>query len=95
MPHLEPLKDVFNFTIESQILYHAPLSFTPSFGQQNIIKRDVETLSDGQTDGDTAEIVKDKVGEEEEAWQVTEEDMKIFVNSERWSLGMLRSRTLK
>ena len=32
MPHLEPLKDVFNFTIESQVLYHAPLSFEPNMG---------------------------------------------------------------
>ncbi|RXK39002.1 hypothetical protein M231_03732 [Tremella mesenterica] len=31
VPHLEPLKDVFQLKIESQILYHAPLAFEPQF----------------------------------------------------------------
>lgn len=30
MPHLEPLAPVFNFSIESQVLYHAPLTFEPA-----------------------------------------------------------------
>ncbi|CAK9779956.1 hypothetical protein CC85DRAFT_158535 [Cutaneotrichosporon oleaginosum] len=29
-PHLEPLSPVFNFSIESQVLYHAPLAFEPA-----------------------------------------------------------------
>lgn len=29
-PHLEPLAPVFNFSIESQVLYHAPLTFEPT-----------------------------------------------------------------
>lgn len=29
LPHLEPLAPVFNFSVESQVLYHAPLAFEP------------------------------------------------------------------
>ncbi len=69
-------------------MYHAPLSFTPTFGPVHDSPVDVEGLLDGQTQGDAVEIVKDKVSEGvDEACRVTEEDMKVFVNSERWSLG--------
>ncbi|GMK57143.1 hypothetical protein CspeluHIS016_0309830 [Cutaneotrichosporon spelunceum] len=30
LPHLEPLAPVFNFSVESQVLYHAPLAFEPT-----------------------------------------------------------------
>ena len=84
-PHLEPLRDVFNFTIESQILYHAPLSFEPAYGPvppQHI------ALPSGVESPDAVEIVKDELsGNVDEAWQVGEEEMKVFVNSEKWSLG--------
>lgn len=70
MPHLEPLKPVFNFTIESQILYHAPLSFEPQQG----IAPDTDLNREGNG-----------------AWLIGEEDAKIFVNSERWSLGKRRA----
>lgn len=30
LPHLEPLSPVFNFSVESQVLYHAPLAFEPA-----------------------------------------------------------------
>lgn len=84
-PHLEPLKDVFNFTIESQVLYHAPLSFEPSFGR--LAQPEVPELPDSDQ-GDAVEIVKDALSAGEEGWQVGEEDMKVFVNSEKWSLGV-------
>ena len=84
-PHLEPLRDVFNFTIESQILYHAPLSFEPTYGP--VPPQDV-VLPSGVESPDAVEIVKDELsGNVDEAWQVGEEEMKVFVNSEKWSLG--------
>jgi phosphatidylinositol glycan class S len=82
---------VYNFTVESQILYHAPLSFEPSYGAIGVSHADpVATLGDRADDGDDAvEIVKDALGEQTgEAWRIGEEEIKIFVNSERWSLGM-------
>jgi phosphatidylinositol glycan class S len=89
-PHLEPLSDVFNFTIESQILYHAPLSFEPTYGpvppKDDVLPADLEKSQSG----DAVDIVKDELsGNVDEAWQVGEEEMKVFVNSEKWSLGKL------
>ncbi|KAK1922767.1 phosphatidylinositol-glycan biosynthesis class S protein [Papiliotrema laurentii] len=85
-PHLSELADVFNFTIESQILYHAPLSFSPTYGQIESAWSHSETSVEG-TQSDDVDIAKAKPdGQQDEAWRVTEADMKIFVNSERWSL---------
>lgn len=98
-PHLDPLKDIFNFTIESQVLYHAPLSFEPHFGDipsaskesadQKRLDSALEHASDG--DRDAEEVAKALIEEvkKEQGWQVDEEMMKVFVNTERWSLGTL------
>ncbi|BEI84378.1 hypothetical protein CcaverHIS002_0409820 [Cutaneotrichosporon cavernicola] len=34
LPHLEPLAPVFNFSVESQVLYHAPLAFEPTHDEE-------------------------------------------------------------
>ena len=92
MPHLEPLKAIHNFSIESQLLYHAPLSFEPTYGQvphdqmKGSLALAIEAAKAGDEDAeDIAAAVMDE--EKEEAWLIDEEEMKVFVNSERWSLG--------
>lgn len=94
---MDPLKDVFNFTIESQVLYHAPLSFEPLFGDipgasddssdQKRLDSALDSASEG--DRDAEEVAKALIEEvkREQGWQVDEEMMKVFVNTERWSLG--------
>ena len=99
-PHLDPLKDIFNFTIESQVLYHAPLSFEPLFGEIPAAatgspdqKRLDSALDHASEGGKEAEEVAKALIEEvkgEQGWQVDEEMMKVFVNTERWSLGESR-----
>ena len=90
-PHIAALKDAFNFTIESQVLYHAPLSFEPAFG--SLSKSQVPALPSDDSGnamemvGNALEIVRSALSVGEEGWTVGEEDMKIFVNSEKWSLG--------
>jgi phosphatidylinositol glycan class S len=96
-PHLDPLKDIFNFTIESQVLYHAPLSFEPSRGHSSGFakgsedQKRLDQARDEASQGlDEAEEVAKALIEEEkglEGWQVDEEMMKLFVNTESWSLG--------
>jgi len=91
------LKDIFNFTIESQVLYHAPLSFEPSRGHSSGFVKDSEdqkrldqALDEASRGQDEAEEVAKALIEEEkgqEGWQVDEEMMKVFVNTESWSLG--------
>lgn len=49
-----------NFTVESQVQFHAPLAFEPTASGE---------------DG------------EERYWAVDEDQMKVFVNSEQWTLG--------
>ncbi|WVF65478.1 hypothetical protein IAT40_000206 [Kwoniella sp. CBS 6097] len=98
LPHLEPLKNVFNFTIESQILYHAPLTFEPTYqsvpsaqnqnqnqNQDDQVAKAIEAASQGDSD---AELVARELidGRVEKAYIIDEEMMKIFVNSEKWSL---------
>lgn len=97
LPHLEPLRPIFNFTIESQILYHAPLSFEPSYSEIPVVERDkaVDAAVDminsmANHDQKTSMEAAIKVMEEEQgnkAWVVDREQMTIFVNSEKWSLG--------
>ncbi|ORY28798.1 phosphatidylinositol-glycan biosynthesis class S protein [Naematelia encephala] len=91
IPHLTPLKQVFNFTIESQLLYHAPLSFEPQHRptEQEPGEGDLPAALNAAADGDEAavEVAKQLLQTQGESlWAVEEEDMKIFVNSERWSL---------
>ena len=92
IPHLEPLKAVFNFSIESQILYHAPLAFEPMFGRvpKTGLEERIAPLIEAAADGERGaeEVVKATLeAEREEAWLIDDEAMKVFVNSERWSLG--------
>jgi phosphatidylinositol glycan class S len=96
-PHLDPLKDIFNFTIESQVLYHAPLAFEPSRGHssgftkgsedQKRLDEALDEASQGQVEAE--EVAKALIEEEkgQDGWQVDEEMMKVFVNTEDWSLG--------
>ncbi|TYJ59055.1 hypothetical protein B9479_000044 [Cryptococcus floricola] len=98
LAHLEPLRPVFNFTIESQILFHAPLSFEPHVGlipeeeQDRAIDEGVEAVNSASTTDAAkgAEVeafiseTVDKRGER--VWVIDEEQLKIFVNSEKWSL---------
>jgi len=87
---METLKDVFDFTIESQLLYHAPLSFEPTYGKPEHEGEEVlSPLLDAAGTGDmeAEEAAKSVLEEEKEAWLVGEEEMKVFVNSEKWSLG--------
>ncbi|OCF39417.1 phosphatidylinositol glycan, class S [Kwoniella heveanensis CBS 569] len=90
LPHLEPLKDVFNFTIESQLLYHAPLTFEPTYqAMPRPRNKQIEQALDAASQGnDEAEIVaKELIDEElEKGYIIDEEMMKVFVNSEKWSL---------
>ena len=65
-----PLREVFNFDVESQILYHAPLSFLPSPASKIHL----------ETGGSS-------IGSDIRGTLISEEEMKIFVNSESWSLG--------
>lgn len=91
------MKDIFNFTIESQVLYHAPLAFEPSRGGSGGFakgsedqKRLDEALDDaGRGQAEAEEVAKALIEEEKgrEGWQVDEEMMKVFVNTESWSLG--------
>jgi len=62
------------------------LSFEPNFG---LVPTKEITLSEAvESSKDAVEIVKEELsGNSEEAWQIGEEEMKIFVNSEKWSLG--------
>ncbi|KIR64069.1 phosphatidylinositol glycan, class S [Cryptococcus bacillisporus CA1873] len=96
LPHLEALRPIFNFTIESQILYHAPLSFEPSYSEIPGGERDkaldatvdvVNSMPDHNQKVSMEAAVK--VMEDErgnKAWMIDREQMKIFVNSEKWSL---------
>ncbi|WVW79431.1 hypothetical protein I302_101400 [Kwoniella bestiolae CBS 10118] len=92
IPHLEPLKDIFNFTIESQILYHAPLTFeppldySPSSSPENP-QIDAAIRAAEHGDEGAEQVARDLIQEDRsQSWYVGEEDMKAFVNSERWSL---------
>jgi phosphatidylinositol glycan class S len=85
---------VFNFSIESQILYHAPLSFEPTYGptlytDDGQVARAIEAAQGGDQRAEevAAALIDDRKGDE--AWLIDEEMMKVFVNSERWSLGEL------
>jgi hypothetical protein len=95
-PHLTPLSQVFNINIESQILYHAPLTFEPipeAVPHSTQTNRDIDAAVDRATNGDVeaAEIAEEFVGQAREdelrGWGIDEDMMKVFVNSERWSLG--------
>lgn len=104
-PHLEPLRDIFNFTIESQVLYHAPLSFEPTFGEmppasdqsedQKRLDAALEDASRGK--GEAEQVAKELLEQAKgsQGWQVDEEMMKVFVNTERWSLGRWSSLRLR
>ncbi len=88
-------------SIESQVLYHAPLSFKPRLrpiGRQAEGGALDEALASAEAGGDAQAAQDAKEAEEvamaliedegvREAYVVDEEDMKVFVNSERWTLG--------
>lgn len=91
------MRDIFNFTIESQVLYLAPLSFEPSFGElpgasdessdQKRLDSALDEAKHGEQDAeDVAKELLEQV-KREQGWQVNEEMMKVFVNTESWSLG--------
>jgi phosphatidylinositol glycan class S len=96
-PHLDPLRDIFNFTIESQVLYHAPLSFDPAHGQlsgfasssadQKRLDQALEEAGHGDHDAEGVAKVMIEEGKQQQGWMIDEEMMKVFVNTERWSLG--------
>lgn len=96
LPHLEPLRPIFNCTIESQILYHAPLSFEPSYSEIPGIERGkaveaavdmINSLPDHDQKISMEAAVKGMEDEQGNgAWMVDREQMTIFVNSEKWSL---------
>lgn len=95
MPHLKPLQQVYNFSIESQVLYHAPLAFEPTYGPGPASRTgkghrlDAALEAAGGGDEEAEALVELQLEEQkDEAWLVGEEEMKVFVNSERWSLGM-------
>jgi len=78
-------------------LYHAPLAFEPTQGHssgfakgsedQRRLDEALDEASQGQVEAE--EVAKALIEEEkgEEGWQVDEEMMKVFVNTESWSLG--------
>lgn len=66
------------------MLYHAPLSFSPAFGR--LAEPPVPQLP-ASNEGDAAEVAEDALSAGDDVWRVGEEDMKVFVNSEKWSLG--------
>ena len=78
-------------------MYHAPLAFQPTQGHSSGFakgsqaqKRLDEALDEaGQGQVEAEEVAKALIEEEkgEEGWQVDEEMMKVFVNTESWSLG--------
>lgn len=93
LPHLEPLRPIFNFSIESQVLHHAPLSFEPVYGapisgasEQKAIEQAVEQAEAGDEAAEQAAQALIQ-SQSEKSWLVDEEGMKIFVNTEQWSLG--------
>lgn len=100
MPHLTPLSPVHNFTIETQVLLHAPLSFSPTWGRspstaataEAIVAKAVDSGGDPQLER-MAEAAADREVDDgrDGAWLVDDEQIKEFVNSEQWSLGMLLS----
>ena len=83
---------VFNFTIESQILYHAPLAFAPTLGSPPRDSSDLEAkaIAAAEAGGSEAIAVAEQVVAQgtDQAWLISEDDVKVFVNSEQWSLGM-------
>lgn len=91
------MKDIFNFTIESQVLYHAPLAFEPSFGEipgassgsEDRKRLDAAMQDAAHGDKEAEEAAKELLTQvkRDQGWQVDEEMMKVFVNTERWSLG--------
>ncbi|WWD21249.1 hypothetical protein CI109_105733 [Kwoniella shandongensis] len=91
LPHIEPLAPIFNFTIESQLLYQAPLTFEPTYqstdraDNERTIEATVEMAKNSEED--VQAIAKEIADEQvQKAWLIDEEQMKVFVNSERWSL---------
>jgi phosphatidylinositol glycan class S len=94
-PHLEALRDVFQFTVESQILYHAPLTFEPVFGPPPMdhvgAELDEAIGIAGEGNEEVEQVVKAELSKEgkikEGAWLIGDEEMKGFINTERWSLG--------
>jgi phosphatidylinositol glycan class S len=91
LPHLEPLKFIHNFTVESQLLYHAPLTFEPihdetSLGMDMSALNAASSAASAQKAGSEDGVASYTNEEEENAWLIDQEQVKLFVNSERWSL---------
>ncbi|ORX39337.1 phosphatidylinositol-glycan biosynthesis class S protein [Kockovaella imperatae] len=86
LPHLEPLKDIFKFDIESQILYHAPLTFEPHLGAHSADTHPSVggVMPDEEGIVDLATVRNEDI--HNPYWYIGEEEMKIFINSESWSL---------
>ena len=86
---------MFNFSIESQVLYHAPLSFEPSYmsigdhagAAEDRIGAAVEKASHGDAEAEQVAEALVQQDSTEKAYVIGEEEMKVFVNSERWTLG--------
>jgi GPI-anchor transamidase subunit S len=68
---LRDLSIIHNFTIESQVQYHAPLAFEPHVVMTNTtIGDNDENLSSSRT-----------------SYHLDQDHIKTFVNSEEWTLG--------
>lgn len=98
LPHLCVLSPVHNFTIESQVLLHAPLSFIPTWvpqpssqlASEEVISEAVEKGGDDHLEAVAEAAAKREVDNGRDgAWVVDGEQIKEFVNSEQWSMGKL------
>lgn len=79
------------------MLYHAPLSFEPSYTslpksshtQAGAIEEAVKAASHGDAEAEQVAELLVQEDNQDRAYVIGEEEMKVFVNSERWSLGEL------
>jgi phosphatidylinositol glycan class S len=99
LPHLRPLKQVHNFTIESQVLLHAPLSFTPTWvphpksqaRSEDVVSEAIQNVGNDHLEAVAeAAVAREVDNGRNGAWQVDGDQIKEFVNSEQWSLGESR-----
>lgn len=86
---------MFNFSIESQVLYHAPLSFEPTYAtvptashsETRAIDDAVNRAAAGDAGAEQVAEVLVQDQQRDKAYVIGSEEMKVFVNSEKWSLG--------
>ena len=87
---------MFNFSLESQVLYHAPLSFEPIYTDippesrplPGMIEAAVNQARHGDAGAEEVGEILVHDDQRDKAYMIGEEEMKVFVNSEKWSLGM-------